>query len=377
MRHSYILALWALPLLAGCAGTPRIAPPRDGAKIVQTIAEFHRPESVAFDLDGSHLYVANCGSGLFGPEKKLVGFAAGQGAISKLAVDSEGRAKILKLRLADGLSGPLGLAFLPIATERYPRGTLLVNVGLALLVNGQGEPIRDAKQLGTGILFLDPETGRQLGKIDLGVGSAVAQAIGHPVLLNNSLAFDSRGNLYVTDTAKGGDRLSPPIEPAPGLIRIPHGSIDDPSRGGITFTSIPGVPNGVGYWPRHDSIAVVTMGGQTPEGEAVYLIPAGDFPLESLPEPHSKGVGTMDGIAFTPAGTILTSRFSGDILAIPEEGAPAPLRLDPDVPLVAPADHRSVFLPDGSTLLAVPEQARTEPDPWKQRVRLIRLPAGF
>ena len=61
--------------LAGCAVDPHSgaesAPP---AVIVQTVAIFHRPESVAFSLDGKHLFVGNCGSDLFGPDRKKVGF---------------------------------------------------------------------------------------------------------------------------------------------------------------------------------------------------------------------------------------------------------------------------------------------------------------
>ena len=119
------------------------------------------------------------------------------------------------------------------------------------------------------------------------------------------------------------------------------------------------------------------MAGGSPAGEAVYVIPANAFPLETLPDPHVSGVGTADGIAFTRAGTIVTSRFSGDLLAIPETGAPTPITLDPDVELVAPADHRLLTLGDGTSVLAVPEQARVEPEPWKQRVRIIHLSPGF
>ena len=367
MRLSILITL----VLAGCGSSPRTA------KIVQTLPLFHRPESVAFSLDGEHLFVSNCASGLFGPDGKLVGFQRDQGAISKLNVLPGGRVEMARARFVEGLSGSVGLGVLPVSTPRYPAGTLLVNCGIALLVDAGGEMVTDAAALETGIRFFDPDSGKELGRIDLGVGSAVAAAIGHPVLLPNSMAFDDAGNLFVTDTAKGGDRLRPEIAANPGLIRIPHASIDDPRKGGITFTPVPGVPNGVGYWEARDAICLVTMGGGTPEGEAVYVIPAGDFPLGALPEPRVAGVGTADGIAFTKAGTIVTSRFSGDLLAIPERGAPTPITLDPDVELVSPADHRILTLQDGTSVLAVPEQARVEPEPWKQRVRIIHLSPGF
>jgi hypothetical protein len=208
---------------------------------------------------------------------------------------------MVRARFIQRLSGSVGIGILPLSTQKYPAGTLLVNVGIALLVDADGEMVTNAEMLGTGIRFFDPDSGKALGKIDLGVDSAVAAAIGHPALLPNSLTFDDEGNLYVTDTAKGGDRLRPAIAPNPGLIRIPHASIDDPHRGGITFTPVPGVPNGVGHWRAKDAICLVTMGGGSPEGQAVYVIPVDDFPLETLPEPYVVGVGTADGIAFTAA----------------------------------------------------------------------------
>lgn len=371
-------ALFFAFALSGCAADPHSgASSAPAAVIIQTVATFHRPESVAFSLDGRHLFVGNCGSDLFGADRKKVGFVKGAGAISKLSVRRDGRVRMINPRLVEGLDGPLGLAVLPKATDRYARGTLLVNVGISLLVDKEGNSVTDISKLGTGILFLDPVTGKRLGKIDLGAGSAVAKTIGHPFLLANSLAFDSRGNLFVTDTAKGGDRLKPAAAAHPGLLRIEHRAIDDPSRGGVTFTAVPGVPNGVGYWEAEKAVCVVTMGGKIPGGEAVYKIPEDAFPISTLPKPHVSGVGTMDGIAFTPAGTIVTSRFSGDLLAIPKNGKPHPVKLDPDTKLVAPADHRLLTLPDGTSIVAVPEQARVEPEPWVQRVRIIRLPKGF
>jgi DNA-binding beta-propeller fold protein YncE len=347
------------------------------ATILQTLAVFDRPESCAFSLDGEHLFVGNCGSDSFGPDGKKVGFVARRGSISKLAVARDGTVSVTRRHFVDGLDGPLGLAVLPIATERYPRGTLLVAQGLALLCEPDGTSVTNAEKLGTAVLFFDPESGARLGALELGVGSDAARVLGGPVLMPNSLAFDGAGNLYVTDSGRGGDRLVPPVAPRPGLVRVPHGSIDDPARGGFELTPIPGIPNGVGYWPAEDAVCVVTMGGAVPGGEALYYIPVSDFPVRETPEPRLSGIGTMDGITFTPAGTVLVSRFSGDLLAIPREGEPFPLRLDPETPLVAPADHRAHVLADGTCIIAVPEQARTELPAGSQRVRILRLPAGL
>ncbi len=385
-RTSFLTSLFILltsALSVSCVTESGGAQPYGGQPYIgQTIGGFHRPESVAFSLDGRTLFVGNCASDLFGPDRKLVGMVRGKGAVSKLTVGKNGHVSITDRRFIEGLNSPLGLGILPVATDRLPVGTLLVNQGITLLVDSDGNPVTDAAQLETGVMFFDPETGEELGKIDLGVGSVVANRIGHATLLPNSIAFDSEGNLYVTDTAKGGDRQIPAQVAHPGLIRIEHGAIDRLIGGvdaglsstDVTFTPMAGVPNGVGYWPAEDAICVVTMGGDSPEGTAIYKIPADTFPRADLPAPLRGDTGTADGVAFTPAGTILTSRFSGDLLAVPKHGEPFPLNIEA---LVAPADHRLLTLADGSSILAVPEQARVEPTHWDQRVRIVRLPKGF
>ncbi len=352
---------------------------------VQVLSSFHRPESVAFSLDGKTLFVSNCGSDVFGPDRSFVGFVRGNGSISKLSVDDTGHVTVDDLRFIEGLSANVGIAVLPRATARFPKGTLLVNHGIALQVNAKGKPVTTHRGQRTGIRFFNPDTGRQLGELALGAGSKVAQILGHITLLPNSLAFDADGNLYVTDTAKGGDRLKPKVGGHPGLIRIEHGAIDALTRkdktktdevfGQVSFTPIPGVPNGVGYWADRKAVCVVTMGGQSPEGTAIYVIPETSFPRTTLPAPLKSDVGTADGIAFTPAGTIITSRFAGDILAVPSSGEP--FVVEAAGKFAAPADHRLLVLGDGSCLLAIPDQDRKDPAPCKQDVKIVKLPKGF
>ena len=119
MKPCILIAL----LLAGCG-----APVARTATIVQTISAFNRPESVAFSLDGKHLFVSNCASGLFGPDGKLVGFVRGKGAISKLEVLPSGRVKMVRARFIQRLSGSVGLAVMPISTQKYPAGTLSLSL---------------------------------------------------------------------------------------------------------------------------------------------------------------------------------------------------------------------------------------------------------
>lgn len=354
-------------------------------QVTQTLSLFHRPESVAFSLDGRTLFVSNCGSDVFGPGKSFVGFVKGNGSISKLDIDADGNATVADLKFIEHLSANVGIAVLPKSTSKFPEGTLLINHGISLLVDPAGKPITDPVELHTGISFHDPLTGNLLGDIPVGAGSKVAQILGHITLLPNSMAFDRNGNLFVTDTAMGGDRLDPKTGGHPGLVRIAHDAIDNLMNDDssavnelfnkVTFTPIPGFPNGVGYWADRNSICVVTMGGQSPEGTAIYILPEDSFPRTTLPSPFRGDVGTADGIVFTPAGTLLTSRFAGDILVVPSDSAPYPLSVAGR--FAAPADHRLTVLDDGSCLLAIPDQDRNDPRPWQQMVKLIKLPKGF
>ena len=198
-----------------------------GAVLLQTLDQFHRPESVVFSLNGKYLYVGNCASDLFGEEKEKIGFLRGAGAISRCTVDENGNVEIEKQKFITGLNGPTGLCILSKATKKYPVGTLMVNQGMSLQVDNDGNSITNLEDLGVGVDFYDPNNGKLLGRIPMGPESKVATVIGHVPLLLNSMAFDMNGNLYITDTAIGGDRLTPRSYQYPGLIRIEHSSIDN------------------------------------------------------------------------------------------------------------------------------------------------------
>ena len=195
-----------------------------------------------------------------------------------------GNVEVEKQKFITGLNGPTGLCILPKATKKYPVGTLMVNQGMSLQVDNDGNSITNLEDLGVGVDFYDPNNGKLLGRIPMGPESKVATAIGHVPLLLNSMAFDMNGNLYITDTAIGGDRLTPRSYQYPGLIRIEHSSIDNLSEDGISFTFIPGVPNGIGFWEKENAMVLVTMGGNDkPGGTAIYKLPIESFPMKTVP----------------------------------------------------------------------------------------------
>jgi sugar lactone lactonase YvrE len=344
---------------AGCAGSDR--GPAGKAEIVQVVGGLNNPESATFSLDGKWLFVTNVASAQFGPDKR-VGFVAGEASISKLSVAADGKLAVVHAKFVEKLTGTLGITVAPAAVGPYPAGSLFVSVGGALSVDAEGKPISDAKALGTGIAVFDPETGASLGKIDLGVGSAVAFGLGHPILLPNGIAFDGDGGLIVADTAKGGDRLQPKIAPRPGVLRITLGSKGEVT--GHSFNPVSGCPNGVGWNAAEKTLYWVTCGGVGPEGGAVYR----------NGKALALDVGQSDGIAFTPAGTVIVSRFKGDLIAIPKGGKPVEI---PFEKFNFPSDIKLRTLADGSSIVIVPEQEAWNAAPWGQSLRVVKLPAGY
>jgi DNA-binding beta-propeller fold protein YncE len=342
---------------AGCASGPA-----GKAEVVQVVGGLNNPESAAFSLDGKWLYVTNVASAQFGTDK-YVGFVAGEASISKLSVADDGKLALVNPRLVDKLTGTLGITVAPQQVGPYPAGSLFVSVGGALSVDEKGGFITDAKALGTGIAVFDPETGATIGKIDLGLGSAVAVALGHPILLPNGIAFDGEGGIIVADTAKGGDRLQPKIAAQPGVLRIVLGAKGEVT--GHSFTPVSGCPNGVGWNAAEKALYWVTCGGGSPEGGAVYR----------NGKPLALDVGQSDGIAFTPAGTVIVSRFKGDLVAIAKGGRPEPVPFEKAFNF--PSDIKLRTLADGSSIVVVPEQEAWNAAPWGQSLRVVRLPPGY
>jgi sugar lactone lactonase YvrE len=346
--------------LGGCSGAP--LGPVGKAEIRQVVGGLNNPESAAFSADGKWLFVTNCASAQFGADKHT-GFVAGEASISKLSVGADGALALVKPKFVQNITGTLGVTVAPRPFGPFPAGSLFVSVGGALVTDLQGVYVADAQKLGTGVAVFDPETGATLGKIDLGVGSAVAFGLGHPLLLPNGIAFDGEGGLLVADTGVGGDHLQPKIAPKPGVLRVTLGAKGEVT--GHSFTPVSGGPNGVAWNEKEKTVWWVTSGGQGPEGGAVFR----------NGKPVALDIGQSDGIAFTPAGTAIVSRFKGDLVAIVKGGEPVAIPFDK--PFNFPSDIKLWTLADGSSIVVVPEQEAWNGTPWGQSLRVVKLPAGY
>jgi hypothetical protein len=69
--------------------------------------------------------------------------------------------------------------------------------------------------------------------------------------------------------------------------------------------------------------------------------------------------------------------MGGDLVAIGRDGSHEVIGFDPPVEFKSPSDIKLLALADGSSVVAVPEQEAGAAEAWRQRVRMVRLPAGF
>ena len=138
------------------------------ATVLQVLKAFDNPEGAIFSADGQHVFVSNAAE--IGDRGQGFGWTEGEGYISKLAVQPNGTLTMVEERLIEGLTGPLGMAVLPVATGKFPAGTIFALAGSAPLVDAQGQAVKDPTHLRTKLIAFNDD-GNVLGEIDTGQGS--------------------------------------------------------------------------------------------------------------------------------------------------------------------------------------------------------------
>jgi hypothetical protein len=283
------------------------------AVIVQVLQAFDNPEGAIFSADGGHVFISNAAE--IGDRGEDFGWAEGEGYISRLEVRPSGELSMVEEKLIDGLTGPLGMAVLPVATEKFPAGTIFALAGSAPLVDGNGQVVKDPTRLRTKLIAFN-EGGDVLGEVDTGQGSLFEQINGSPIVLINALGFDPEGNAYVADTAFGADQFEPPFEGKSGLWMIPHGSLDALADGqeppeAPVFIAIPGNPDGVEVSPTDGKIYVNTVGpvggAPDPANGGIYALTKDEIANNKLPPPVDSDLGALDGLDFTAGGVMLNT----------------------------------------------------------------------
>lgn len=363
------------------------------AVIVQVLKAFDNPEGAIFSADGKFVFVSNAAE--LGAER-ADGFAweEGAGYISKLEVLPSGELKMVNDKLITGLTAPLGMGVIPVATGKFPAGSIFVCVGSAPLRDGNGQVIKDPKRLQTKLLAFNVD-GQTLGEIKTGVGSVFEEVTGSPITLINALGFDQKGNVYIADTAFGGDQFEPPVAPKGGLWMIPAEALDTLAEGKapsaqIKFIPVPGNPDGVEVSPADGKIYVNTVGpvagAPDPAAGGVYGVTMADFDSGQLPSGAlaDSHMGALDGLDFTSGGTMLNTQIRGDMphrlyVNCPGKAATT-LMLQPGgqmAELTGPADIAVHKLDDGSHLVVIPELYARDTTPGNDEITVLALPANF
>src|SRR5581483_7335353 len=181
------LALVAALSLPGAASAAELQPYAKKGQVIQRLRAFDNPEGTIFSADGKHVFVSN--SAELGMPDKGFHFTQDAGYISKLEVQPDGTLKMVNEKLVTGLTAPLGMAVLPVATSKFPRGTIFLAAAGAPLAKADGTQVKDPKQSDAKIVAFN-EDGKVLGTIKLGMGSAVARTTKAVATLPNAMGFD-------------------------------------------------------------------------------------------------------------------------------------------------------------------------------------------
>jgi hypothetical protein len=382
--RSSAVALAVACLIVGCQ-TPRklapgeLAPYPIKGQVIQTLSNFDNPEGVIFSLDERFVFVSNAAEQ--GMKDKGFGFTVGAGYISKLSFGPTGMLKIVEPKLVKGLTSPRGMAVLPAKTGKFPKGTVFVCSGGAVIAGPSGDPIKDPAKLEPKLVGFTSD-GKVVGEIKLGAGTEFAKVSGAPVLFPNAAGFDGDGNLYFSDSGNGGDQFTPAIEAHPGVYMIPYSLLDAVAEGKgppkpVRFIAIPDGPNGIEVGPNWE-VNVCTLAKDPAIGGAMYAIPRDNFETGKLPSPMHKGLDRLDGLVFLGRTRIdSTIGKLKQIVVTPAGGQPMKLVLDPPTELAGPADHAVARADDGTYILVVPDPHWMSSPGGSDPVLVIRLPANF
>jgi hypothetical protein len=275
-------------------------------------------------------------------------YLEGEAFISRARITPDRKVELDERTLIGGETATLGCDVLPVATGRFPVGSVFMETG--------GRPItRDRSTIvetsHSKVLVFDPMAGEVLGAIPLDAGSAFASRF-NEVDQPNGIAIDSQGNLYVGDIPNSNpdpDPAAPPPVP-PAVYRIPHDAIDDLASGGsaaldrVQRVVMPNYVNGLAVSPLDDVCHAVSCHLPTdPEGGAVYRLTRADFDSGVQPPPIQRNLGVLDGIGLTRRGTLIASNpMTGVLAAFRADGTPFTIEVA-DNPVRMPADFNVVY----------------------------------
>jgi hypothetical protein len=388
MNKSLIgVPLAVITLAVTAAGLAQAAEPLQPypvkGQVIQRLNAFDNPEGSIFSADGRFVFISNAAE--LGMPDKGFHWTHKAGYISKLAMQPDGTLKMVNEKLITGLTGPLGMAVSPVATGKFPKGTVFLIEAWAPLAEADGTEVKDPNVLDPKIIAFNTD-GKILGAIKMGAGSPAAAAAGVITTLANSLSFDKEGNLYATDTGIAGGTFNPPIPTkGGGAYMFPVSSLDglaDGQSAPLFYIPVPdGGPNGIEVAPDgaiHFNTVGALAGLKDPAEGGMYRLNKEDLMSGHLPAPFVLGLGALDGLDFAGSVRLDTEiKNTNSVVVTPPRGVPMMLTYDQDIKLAHPADIAVRKMSDGSYLLVIPELAPTSPNNHDNQVTVIRLPANF
>lgn len=369
LRPSLFLA-GALALASTCSvfGQGRVA---------QTLDAFYSPAAAAFSTDGRTLFITNAARADYG-------MLAGRGAVSRLDVAADGKLTVANARLAEGLNAPLGIAVLPVAVGEFPAGTLVVAVGGRWTVVDRSTPMDDARERGTGLVFLDPATGARLGAIFLGDGSKVEGPLGHAVADPGPVTVDGRGTVFVADVAGLGLSKNPEDRKRAGIVRLSAAAVvalardEVPPAASVSFLNVPEVVGGMTWYERDRILYWVTGPGYGDMAGAVLRLDGGEFGPGGQIETVAKDASAMVGACITSSGSLIAAESVGSMAVIKRgRGRLKTLKFRERTVFISPGQPAATTLADGTVLVVVPEMASGGRPAWRHRVQTFTLGSDF
>jgi hypothetical protein len=368
-------------------GAPAPPPHQLSGRLLQELKAFDNPEAAIFSEDGQFVFIAN--SAELGMPDKGFHWTEKAGFVSKLSVEADGTLKMVNQRLVTGLTAPLGMAVNPVATKKFPKGSIFLCTGGLPLADASGVEIKDPTRLTSRIVVFNVD-GQILGEIPWNEGAVLSKVTGAPATLPNAAAFDRQGNLYLTDTGLAGGTLEPKLEARPGVVMIPHGALDALAAGNTPgskplFIPMPGGPDGVEGSPVDGTIHVNSVGtaaglSDTDKG-GMWRLSRNDFVAGRLPRAFSGGWGALDGLVFTRKGTRLdTQILPPNYITVVAKGGSKVMSLKITGltrDLAGPADIAIHSRRDGTSLLVIPELSATSPNNNENPILVVLLPAGL
>ena len=189
MNKSLIVPLAAVTLAVAAAGLAQAAEPlqpyRVKGQVIQRLNAFDNPEGSIFSADGRFVFISNAAE--LGMPDKGFHLTHKAGYISKLAVQPDGTLKMVNEKLITGLTGPFGMAVSPVATRKFPKGTVFLIEAWAPLAEADGTEVKDPSVLDPKIIAFNTD-GKILGAIKMGAGSPAAAAAGVTATMENAEA---------------------------------------------------------------------------------------------------------------------------------------------------------------------------------------------